>query len=121
MSDALYIEDNYGNLVGVGDIIVYGSCQSSSAALCRAEVLEITKAREKRTTTFGNYTFWSDYKMKVRAEENDRASSLTRAPFVLVASKITLDDYIAQIKTKYGMEEPDAQDHPRTPAADPQG
>lgn len=106
MSDApLYISDNYGNLVGVGDIIVYAGCQSSSASLSRAEVLEIITPRTKRQS--GSYTFWSDYKMKVRAEENDRPSTLTRAPFVLVASAITLDDYIAQVKAKYGMEDTD--------------
>lgn len=116
-----YILDNFDQLVGVGDIIVYSGCSNSSATITRGEVLDIFEPRTKRPGYRPGIFYWSDYKMRVQPEGGGRKVSLTRAPFVLVANGIGFDEYVESLRIKYGMEEEDAQDHPCSPAEDPQG
>lgn len=100
----MYIRDDFNQLVGVGDIIVYATSVSSRPYLNRAEVLEIFEYRTWRqiTPTWG---VWSDYKMTVLPEKERkgkrRKSTLTRAPFIKVADGINFDDYVESLRRKY--------------------
>lgn len=117
-----YILDNFDQLVGVGDIIVYSGCSNSSATITRAEVLDIFETRTKIPYGYDpNRFYWSDYKMRVQPEGGGRKVGLSRAPFILVANGVDFDEYVSSLRHKYGMEDTVEEDHPRSPAEDPQG
>lgn len=102
----MIIADSFDQPVGVGDIIVYAGCSSSSPHLTRAEVLEIIQIRKKIHYTNSTHFYWSNYKMKVRGEGNDKSSTLTRAPFIKVANAIDFDEYVASLAERLDIDVP---------------